>query len=67
MKLRIAICDDEKDILIQESRLIQQLLDEKNVSCKIDTYTSTEELLLSKVLYDMLFLDVEMENLNGII
>lgn len=66
MKLRIAICDDEKDILIQESRLIQQLLDEKNVSCKIDTYTSTEELLLSKVLYDMLFLDVEMENLNGI-
>ena len=66
MKLRIAICDDETDVLIQESCMIQKLLDEKNVSYEIDTYTSTEELLLSKVLYDMLFLDVEMENLNGI-
>ncbi|MFQ7292352.1 MAG: LytR/AlgR family response regulator transcription factor [Monoglobales bacterium] len=66
MKLRIAICDDETDILIQESCMIQKLLDEKNVSYEIDTYTSAEELLLSKVLYDMLFLDVEMENLNGI-
>lgn len=66
MKLRIAICDDETDVLIQESCMIQKLLDEKSVSYEIDTYTSAEELLSSKALYDILFLDVEMGNLNGI-
>lgn len=66
MKLSIAICDDEMDALTKESCLIQELLDEKNVSYKIDTYTSAEELLSSQVLYDILFLDVEMGNLNGI-
>lgn len=63
MKLRIAICDDETDVLIQESCMIQKLLDEKNVSYEIDTYTLAEELLSSKALYDIIFLDVEMGNL----
>ena len=66
MKLRIAICDDERDTLTKESCLIQELLDEKKISYKIDTYTTAEELLSSHVLYDILFLDVEMGNLNGI-
>ncbi len=66
MKLRIAICDDEKDELAKEICLIQELLNEKNVSYKIDTYTSAEELLSSHVLYDILFLDVEMGDINGI-
>ncbi len=66
MNLRIAICDDEAKALTKESRLIQELLDEKNVSYKIDTYKSAEELLSSQALYDILFLDVEMGDLNGI-
>ena len=63
---KIAICDDERDTLTKESCLIQELLDEKKISYKIDTYTTAEELLSSHVLYDILFLDVEMGNLNGI-
>lgn len=66
MELEIAICDDEKDALTKERCLIQELLDEKKILYKIDTYTSAEELLSSQVLYDILFLDVEMGNLNGI-
>lgn len=66
MLLCIAICDDENDVLKKEHCMIQELLEEKKVSYKIDTYTSAEELLSSQVLYDMIFLDVVMDNLNGI-
>lgn len=66
MELRIAICDDETDALTKESLLIRELLDEKKVAYQIDTYTSAEELLASEVMYDILFLDVELRQLNGI-
>lgn len=66
MHLTIAICDDEKEALENESRLIHELLEEKNISYKIDTYTSADELLESQILYDILFLDVEIGNINGI-
>ncbi|MDO5398798.1 MAG: LytTR family DNA-binding domain-containing protein [bacterium] len=65
MKLRIAVCDDENEALTRESRLIKELLDEKCILYDIDEYTSADKLL-SANLYDMVFLDVEMGDVNGI-
>lgn len=65
MKLRIAVCDDENEALTKESRLIRDLLDEKHILYDIDEYVSADQLL-SANLYDMVFLDVEMGNVNGI-
>lgn len=66
MNLRIAVCDDETDALTTESRMIRELLAEKKVSYTLDTYASAKELLSSDVVYDILFLDVEMDDMNGI-
>lgn len=66
VKLNIAICDDENETLEKESSLIRELLDEKNITYDIDEYTSADKLLLSEKSYDMAFLDVEMDNINGI-
>ena len=66
MELRIALCDDENEALKKESRLIRELLDEKNVIYDIKEYGSANELLSSKQLYDMVFIDVEMGKNNGI-
>lgn len=66
MKLRIAVCDDETESLTDESYLIKELLDEKHIAYDIDEYVSADKLLLSTNLYDMVFLDVEMGNVNGI-
>ena len=66
MELRIAVCDDNREDLEKEYRLIKELLHEKEVSYEIDTYISAAALLSAQILYDMVFLDVEMGNLNGI-
>lgn len=60
--IRIAIVDDEK--LIREH--IKTLIKNKQVECLIDTYSAGEELLRTDKCYDMVFLDIQMEGINGI-
>lgn len=66
MKLRIAVCDDEEEILKKESCMIKEILDKRNIEYELDEYISPEKLLSSQNLYDMLFLDIEMNSFNGI-
>lgn len=66
MELRIAVCDDEGDVLKNESEMIRELLDEKNVKYKLDAYDAPGGLISSQVLYDMIFLDIEIGKVNGI-
>ena len=60
--IRIAIVDDEK--LIREQ--IKTMIKNKQVECLIDTYSAGEELLRTDKCYDMVFLDIQMEGINGI-
>ena len=60
--INIAIVDDEKWIRDQIHRLIEK----KKIDCRIDAYSSGEELLKSGKGYDMVFLDIQMEGINGI-
>ncbi len=60
--ISIAIVDDEKWIREQIYRLIEK----KQAGCRIDAYSSGEELLKSDKGYDMVFLDIQMEGMNGI-
>lgn len=60
--MKIAICDDDKNIREQIAFLVKQ----QNQDCKIQSYASSEELLSDGVDYDMFFLDVEMGNISGI-
>lgn len=56
--IRIAICDDEKNIRTYLSSLVRK----QNIECEITEYASTDEYLSSQKEHDLLFLDIGMES-----
>lgn len=65
MTLQIAVCDDEIADLNAEKEQIAGIL-QKQTDWEIDTFLQSEEMLDSPKIYHMVFLDVEMDGLNGI-
>ncbi|MBQ7573151.1 MAG: response regulator transcription factor [Clostridia bacterium] len=67
MDLKIAICDDDKDYINTIEKYIDDV-GENGIEC--DTYYSGEELIVAYtdkgLKYDIIFLDMEMDGLNGI-
>lgn len=59
--IRIAIVDDEK--FMREH--IEKLIENKQVECLIDTYSVGETLLQADKCYDIVFLDIQMDGMNG--
>lgn len=55
--IKIAICDDEKNIRSYLTALVR----EQNVECEITEYDSAEKYLSSGVEYDLLFLDIALK------
>lgn len=64
--MRIAICDDDLLDLESEYNTINTVLREKGFRYSIDKFSSPRQLLETDASYDIVFLDVEMDDLNGI-
>ena len=60
--ISIAIVDDEKSIREQ----IKFFVEKKQTESVIDTYSSGKELLMVNKRYDIVFLDIQMDGINGI-
>ena len=60
--INIAIVDDEEVIREQ----IKFLVEKNYIKTIIDIYSSGEELLLTDRCYDIVFLDIKMDGMNGI-
>lgn len=60
--MNIAVCDDEKIVREQMREWIAQ----QCPGAEVDAYESGEKLYLSKIRYDIIFLDIQMEGMNGI-
>ena len=64
MKLNIAICDDNKLVLENEKALIEETLKEMGIPYKMDKYQNPENLIKNAWQYDLVFLDVEMDEVT---
>ena len=67
--LKIAVCDDEEIFGKKIHSLISQYLDEKKLFFEIDTFHAGTEFValgpeMSK--YQIVFLDINMDDLDGI-
>lgn len=66
---KIAICDDENLFTVELKELISGYMMEKGLDFEIDTYNSGEalvELGVEVVQYTVLFLDINMDKVDGI-
>lgn len=68
--IKIAICDDEKNITIEIEKLLQTCCEKVGTEAEIDIFydgKSMEDSILQGVKYDLLYLDIQMKNQDGII
>ena len=63
--MKILICDDEKSIADNIKELVSQHLKKKNIEAEIDVFYSTAEITKKETQYNMAFLDVQIDELDG--
>lgn len=64
--MKIAICDDEAEYIVDVERHLKQYANERGLFFDIYKYSSSEEILKSDKHFDIAFLDIEMDGSNGI-
>lgn len=63
--LRIAICDDEKYMSDKIKMMISNYFYSKNIDITVSQFSSGEELLKDNGKIDILFLDIQMKDMDG--
>ncbi len=67
--LKIAICDDEKFFKTKMKKNVEKYLGKEKIVCEVDCFDSGVQLLEkgeSIAEYDMIFLDINMQEIDGI-
>lgn len=64
--MRIAIIDDDKDFLKYLEKNIEKETDDLGLSRKIKCFSSTKNIMKEIFEYELIFLDIEMPEINGI-
>lgn len=66
IRMRLAICDDDKELIQELKPVIYQYANSRRFELVIDEYYRGEDLLQSRTIYDMILLDYQMGELNGL-
>lgn len=68
MNFKVAVCDDESIICKTIFDIIETISDETGIKFATDCFTSGEELCeeLRHIDYDLIFLDIELQKMNGV-
>jgi len=64
--LVIAICDDEQEFINDIRKHLKQYSSEHGLTFEIYEFCSGADILSSKIVFDIAFLDIEMKDINGI-
>ena len=63
--LSIAVCDDELLDCLSISAKIRDLMEEMQIPCSVELFRSGEELLEALGKFDLIFLDILMNGMDG--
>ena len=63
--VKIAVCEDELELLIQLTSYVKTILEKHSISHHIESFTSTGALFAREA-FDILLLDIEMAPLSGL-
>ena len=64
--MRILICDDEVRYIQPLRKCLEQYMAEHNIPSEITETVAPQKILLSKEVYDIAFLDIQMEGADGL-
>ena len=68
--VKVAICDDDVNLTTKLESIICEIARDKGIKIDVDVFFDglplIENIMHNNVRYDMLFLDIEMENLDGL-
>ena len=64
--MKILICDDEIQYLNSLRIHVQEYMNNRLIECNIVTATSPGEVLSGDMSFDLAFLDIQMEDMDGI-
>ena len=64
--VRVAICDDEKSMQIMLIRLLNEYKTSRDIDIFIDRFDNGYDLLRSAKEYELIFMDYQMEGIDGI-
>ena len=64
--MKILICDDEKHYLDNLKQHVQEYMDQRGIESAIDAYTDPSEIMEGSRIYDVAFLDIQMDGIDGI-
>ena len=66
MNLHIAICDDEPILLDTLSTMVEKVMSKKKVPFEINIFSSGKKLVEQIEVFQLVFLDIEMPDMDGI-
>lgn len=64
--MRILICDDEIQYVDKLKEHIEEYMQSKNINFEIDTECNPQNIIDSDTVYQLVFLDIQMDEIDGI-
>ena len=65
-QLKVAVCDDVMSVAYYYGDMVEAILKQLEVTGEVVVYTKAEELLSSKMRYEIILLDIELSDDNGL-
>jgi DNA-binding LytR/AlgR family response regulator len=64
--MRLAVCDDDLAVTAKMKDIINDYVFEKKLIADVEVYHNGKELLESNHSFDVIFMDIDMKEMNGI-